>query len=257
MSFDLQTPQGWLWLTLFVMSLGAAAIFLVAKRRTADEETDGILHGIVPVIAATSYFGMACGQAVLRLPLGADPASQVEFYYARYLDWTFTTPILLYALATTAMHSGLRRHGAVFGLIAADVLMVLTALFFGASPEPWIKWTWFAISCGAFLAVYYVIWGPLLEENRKERADVQATFKRNGAILSAIWFVYPLVLLVGTDGLKMISPTLTTAAIAVLDIAAKVVFGLMAVAARARIVDRDLGEPGQVAVRATVVAPAE
>ncbi len=162
----------WLWFTLIVMSLGAAAIFFVGKKRTASEETDTILHGIVPVIAASSYFAMACGQAVIRLPLNADPAGQWEFYYARYVDWTFTTPILLWALATTAMHSGMRRHGAVFGLIAADVLMILTALFFGASPEPWIKWTWFLISCGAFLAVYYVIWGPLREENRKEREDV-------------------------------------------------------------------------------------
>ena len=240
------TVRFWLWLTLTGMALGAAAILFVAKRRTADEEIDGILHGIVPILAATSYFGMACGQAVVRLPLNAaDPASQWEFYYARYVDWAFTTPILLVALATTAMHSGMRRRGLVFGLVAADVLMILTALFFGASPEPWIKWTWFLISCGAFAAVYYVIWGPLLAENRKEREDVQATYRRNATILSAVWFVYPIILLFGTDGLRTIDPVVTTAGIAILDLVAKVVFGLMAVTARSRIVDRDLREDGK------------
>lgn len=237
------TVQFWLWLTLAGMSLGAAAILFVAKARTADEQMDGILHGIVPIIAATSYFGMACGQAVIRLPLNAaDPAAQWEFYYARYLDWTFTTPILLFALATSAMHSGMRRHGAVFGLIAADVLMILTALFFGASPEPWIKWTWFLISCGAFLAVYYVIWGPLRAENRREREDVQAAYTRNAAILSVLWFIYPIILLVGTDGLKLVSPLVTTAVIAILDFTAKVIYGLFATLGRAKIVDRDLSE---------------
>ncbi|WP_375464373.1 bacteriorhodopsin [uncultured Methylobacterium sp.] len=239
------TVSFWLWLTLAGMSLGAAAILFVAKARTADEEVDGVLHGIVPIIAACSYFAMACGQGLIALPTSAEPAAQWDFYYARYLDWTFTTPILLFALSTAAMHAGMRRHGAVFGLIAADVIMVLTALFFGASAVPWIKWTWFAISCGAFLGVYYVIWGPLREENAKEGEDVRTTYIRDAAILSVIWLLYPLVLLVGTDGLKIIDPVLTTAGIAVLDFAAKIVYGLMATFGRARIVERDLREGGK------------
>ena len=97
----------WLWLALAGMAVGAVAILLTAKKRTADEETDGILHGLVPIIAASSYFAMACGQGSLLLPFGADPATaQTTFYFARYLDWTFTTPILLFSLASTAMHSG-------------------------------------------------------------------------------------------------------------------------------------------------------
>lgn len=80
------TVRFWLWLTLVGMARGAAAIFFVAERRTADEETDGILHGIVPMIAATSYFAMACGQAVVRIPPTGDVTAQYEFYYARYVD---------------------------------------------------------------------------------------------------------------------------------------------------------------------------
>ena len=234
------TVQFWLWLALACMAVGAAAILAKAKKRTADEEADGILHAIVPIIAACSYFAMACGQGSFPQPLGAPAADQSFFYYARYLDWTFTTPILLFGLASTAMHSGLRRRGAVFGLIASDLLMIATALFFGLSVTPWIKWTWFLISCGAFLAVYYVIWVALREENRKERDDVQSVFARNASILSVIWLIYPFVLLIGTDGLKLIDPGWTTALIAILDVTAKVFYGFMAVSERSRIVDRDL-----------------
>ena len=107
----------------------------------------------------------------------------------------------------------------MFGLIGADVLMIATAPFFGLSTTSWIKWTWYLISCGAFLTVYYVIWGPLKQENAKEREDVRSVFTRNATILSVVWLIYPLVLLVGTDGLKLVDPTITTAAIVILDLA--------------------------------------
>ncbi len=236
------TVQAVPWLTMFVMAAGGALIFLVAKKRTEDEETDGILHGIVPIIAACSYFAMASHQGAIGLPLGVEAGASRDFYFARYVDWMFTTPILLYALSTTAVHSAHRRHGAIFGLLAADVLMIPTALFFGAPETAWIKWTWYAISCGAFLGVYYVIWGPLRAESLKEREDVRATYGRNAAILSVIWLIYPLILAVGPDGLGIISPVASTAGIAVLDVTAKVAFGLLAVLSRARIVERDLSE---------------
>ena len=51
------------------------AIFLFSKKRMEDEETDGILHGIVPLIAACSYFAMATQQGATPLPLGAEEAT--------------------------------------------------------------------------------------------------------------------------------------------------------------------------------------
>jgi bacteriorhodopsin len=53
------TPQFWLWLGFAGMAAGAAVILFIAKRRTPAEEADGIIHGIVPIIAACSYFAMA------------------------------------------------------------------------------------------------------------------------------------------------------------------------------------------------------
>ncbi len=73
-----------------------------------------------------------------------------------------------------------------------------------------------------------------------------------------VWFIYPIILAIGTDGLKYIGPTATTAGIAILDLVAKVAFGLLAVTSRAKIVDRDLNEVRTVgSSRATGLAPAE
>ena len=233
--------QFWLWLDTVAMLLGGFAILGVGKRRTGHEQAHTIYHGIVPIIAACSYFAMAVGQGSIILPLGAPEANGRLFYYARYIDWTFTTPLLLLSLCYTAMHSGLRRGGLVAGLLLADLVMILTALFFGLSEVAWIKWTWFLVSCVAFLAVYYVMWLPLLEETRSEAAAVQSDYRRNAVILSVVWLVYPLILAVSTDGLGIIGTGAGVALIAIIDLIAKVVYGLLTVASMTKLVGEEQG----------------
>ncbi|MFC6390393.1 bacteriorhodopsin [Methylorubrum zatmanii] len=237
------TPQFWLWLGFAGMAAGAAFILFLGKRRTPAEEADTIIHGLVPIIAACSYFAMATGQGSLVLPAGPEATDAArQFYFARYIDWTFTTPLLLLGLARTAMHSGMRRPAVVWGLIGSDLIMIVTALAFGLSQVAWVKWTWFAISCGAFLAVFYGIFVQLREENAAERADMRAAFLRNAVFLSVVWCAYPVVLLVGQDGLGLLPPALALAVIAILDLTAKVVYGIVATIETTRAVDRDLAE---------------
>jgi bacteriorhodopsin len=120
--------------------------------------------------------------------------------------------------------------------------MIVTALAFGLSNVAAVKWTWFAISCGAFVAVFYGIFVQLREENAGERADVRKAFLRNAVFLTGVWCAYPVVLLIGQDGLGFLSPTLALAVIAILDLTAKVVYGIMATLETTRAVDRDLME---------------
>ena len=236
------TAQFWFWLTTFAMLAGGLAILALGKRRTPGEEAHTVLHGIVPIIAACSYFAMAVGQGSIALPIEGVSGATRDFYFARYVDWTFTTPLLLTALSLTAQHSGVRRHGAMAGLLLSDVMMIATALFFGLSVTSWIKWTWFLISCVAFLGVFYVLWVSYMQEVKAERADVQANYRRNATILSVLWTGYPLILLIGTDGLGVIGSAASTAVIAILDLTAKVGFGLMVTTSHAKTVDRDLAE---------------
>lgn len=235
--------SSWLWLGCLGMALGAAVILFGGGAKTPKEGLTTILHGIVPVIAACSYFAMATGQGAIIRPNdvpGAD--AQFTFYYARYIDWLFTTPLLLTSLAMTAMHTGLRRPGLLVGIIASDVLMIVTALFFGLTATPWIKWTWFGISCGAFLAIYYVIWWPLRAEAANQRPDVRETFRINATILSVIWFIYPIILLIDPEGLHWIDSTTAVACFVILDLSAKVAYGLFSAARHGRIAQADVAE---------------
>lgn len=235
----------WLWLTTAVMTLGGLAILFLGKRRTKTEESQTALHGIICIIAACSYFAMATGQGAIVLPILGAPVGEHTtrvFYYARYVDWTFTTPLLLITLATTAMHAGPKRVGTISAVVLADVMMILTALFFGFSEIVWIKWTWFIISCVAFLGVYWGIWVSQLEANKLERDDVRTNYRRDATILSVLWLLYPFILLVSPDGLYTIGETTAIALIAIVDVLAKVVFGLIVVQADAKTTDRDLSE---------------
>lgn len=247
-----------LWLTTFVMTAGGLAILAVGKRRTPSEELHTVCHGIVPLIAACAYFAMATGQGSIVIP--ADPAVAAEpariFYFARYIDWAFTTPLLLVTVSLTAMHAGPKRAGALLGIVLADLLMIVTAFAFGASIVPWIKWTWFLISCVAFLGVYYVLWVSLLQASAGERADIRTSYRRNAAILSVLWLIYPLVLAIAPDGLGLISDAASVLCIAVLDVASKVVYGLMTVASDAKATDRDLAAAGPRAASAPRAAAA-
>ncbi len=242
------TSQFWLWLDAIAMAVGAALILVIGKRRTASEEGHTIYHGIVPIIAACSYLAMALNQGSLVLPVGelVNPAQGTAlvvgrtFYFARYIDWAFTTPLLLLPLALVATHSAPRRPNLIAGLLLADLLMVVTALFFGLSVDPVAKWLWFIVSCGAFLAVYWVMWVPLRQQAAAEREDVRSNYGRNAAVLSVLWLIYPIILLFGTDGLGVMGPVLSVASIAVLDFVSKVIYGLMTVGGFARITERDL-----------------
>ena len=122
-----------LWITTVVMLAGGLLILFTGKRRTPAEELQTVLHGVVPIIAACSYLAMATGQGLVVLPTDAAVAAGAAaptriFYFARYVDWTFTTPLLLLSLGLTAMRKGPKWYGALTGAVLADLMMIVTGI---------------------------------------------------------------------------------------------------------------------------------
>ena len=244
-----------LWVTTIIMLAGGLLILAKGKRRTTTEGLNTVLHGTVPILAACAYFAMATGQGLVVLPtdsavLNGTDATRI-FYFARYIDWLFTTPLLLVSLGIAGMHNGVKRPGPLAGAVIADVLMIITAFNFSASEVGWMKWTWFLISCVAFLGVYYVIWVSQMEANAIERADVRSNYKRSATILSVLWLVYPLILAVAPDGLNVMSDGLSVLGIAILDVLSKVAYGYLSVSSDEKLVDADLSETRTASSRVT------
>lgn len=231
--------QNFLWTGAIGMAVGGAALLRVGQRRTSAEETQTIIHGIVPLIAACSYFAMAVGQGSTVLPDGR------LFFFARYVDWLFTTPLLLLSLALSGIPTAPKRYGLLAGLLLADVMMVVTGFAFGASITPAVKWTWYAISCGAFAAIGYVMAVPLLEATAGERGEVQSAYRRHTMLLAGLWTAYPIIIIPAPDGLGLMPEATATGLLMVLDLVSKVGYGLLTTKSDAAITSRTLAETRQ------------
>ena len=108
-----------------------------------------IITTIITTTAAISYFAMATGHGVSyhhiveRQQHNHVPDTTHDIYrqvfYARYIDWAITTPLLLIDLGLLAGISGAH----LFIAIVADLIMILTGLFaaFGKEDTPQ-KWGW-------------------------------------------------------------------------------------------------------------------
>ena len=179
------TETNWLWIGAIGMIVGSLVLFAAGGRRTQDEEGHTLIHGFVPLFAAISYFAMAVHQGEATLTSGR------VFLYARYLDWTVTTPALLLGLSMVGLHGARRRPGLVAGLLTSDIVMIVTGLFFGLSQVPVIKWVWYGASCVAFLAVLWVLFAPLMQEARARDQVRRDVYMRNAVLLTVLWLIYP------------------------------------------------------------------
>lgn len=112
-----------------------------------------------------------------------------QVFWARYVDWSLTTPLLLLDLSLLAGLNG--AHISI--AIIADIIMVLTGLFaaFGTEGTPQ-KWGWYAIACIAYLVV---IWHLAVNGRAQAAARSQQVASFYYAIAGftlLVWTAYPM-----------------------------------------------------------------
>ncbi len=176
------TVQLWLWIGTFGMSLGLLALFFpMQKNKLVSEEGDSIAHFLVPMIAMTLYLLMALGHGSVVLPSGR------VFYYARYIDWSVTTPLLLLSLVGGAVRGHAKKRGALIaGLVISDVYMIVTGLVAGWTDDPQLKWWFYLLSCISFIAIYALLWGPF--KKLSESSPDGHVYRKKALVLSVVWF---------------------------------------------------------------------
>jgi bacteriorhodopsin len=239
---ETSTQQTWLWIGTIGMALGAVAIYVLGGKGRGQHHR--ITSVFVCAIAACMYLLMAYGQGVAIFTEttvamtkdGLDVSTGFNLvYWARYLDWIITTPLLLIGLLTLAIRPSVGteaardRHALIAGVIGADVLMIVTGFIGTVSFVPMHKYMWFAVSCGFFLAVLAAIWGPVRAAAAEQGAEVAGLYSRLAGILSVLWFIYPILWLLGTEGTGTISRNAEVITFAIIDLTAKVVFGILLV----------------------------
>ena len=217
------TVAFWLWAGTIGMSVGLVLLFFpMQKNKSVSEQGDSIAHFLVPMFALTLYLLMALGHGSVLLPSGR------VFYYGRYIDWSITTPLLLLSLVSSAVQGHTQKRGALIaGLIISDVYMIATGLVAGWTDDPTLKWWFYSLSCLSFLAIYGLLFGAFRELSLTSPKG--HIYRKKVVALSAVWLAYPIVFLLGQEGLRLWSPVVDAVLFTCLDLVAKVAYGLWAV----------------------------
>ena len=188
-----------LWVAFAVFALSTATFSLLSWNIPISKRLYHVLSTLVVLTATVSYFAMASGDGVsYRCERVTDHHDNVpdtshtvcrQIYWARYVDWTITTPLLLAQLCVLAGVDGAHTLMAT----AASLVMTLSAAFaaFG-NKHTAQKWGWFTISVLAYL---FVIWHVAVNGGRTARVKGDKVAKVFGGLAAyefVLWTIYPM-----------------------------------------------------------------
>jgi bacteriorhodopsin len=222
----------WLWIGTAGMFLGM--LYFVARgwgETKRNRQEFYIVTIFITAIAFVNYLAMALGFGLTTITLGGE---QVPIYWARYTDWLFTTPLLLIDLGLLA---GASREE-LSSLVGLDVLMIATGAIATLSAGPGVlsegarRIVWWGISTGFLLVLLYMLYGSLDEKASRLSGDAKSTFSTLRTLIVVVWLVYPVWWILGTEGLRIVPLYVETAGFMVLDLVAKVGFGIILLSSR-------------------------
>ncbi|CAN5249614.1 MAG: bacteriorhodopsin [Actinomycetota bacterium] len=220
----------WLSIGTVGMALGTVAFILMGLRAPQGSRYFFVITASITLIAFISYLVMTTGQGSTILTT-ADGETR-EFYWARYIDWLLTTPLLLLDLALLALIRPGQSAGLISGIIGLDVLMILTGLGAGFSTNAFLQVVLFLISTAALVAVLYLVVTRLLQAARGRSPAVARVFNTLAGLTVVLWAFYPVVFLLGSEGFGAVGITTEIFVFMVLDLLAKVGFGFLLLTSR-------------------------
>jgi len=226
-----ETGTRTLWVVFVVMLISSAVFAGLSWNVPISKRLYHVITTLIVIFASLSYFAMATQHGIgyhhvvereshKHVP---DTTKDVyrQVYWARYVDWSLTTPLLLLDLSLLAGISG----GHILMAIVADVIMILTGLFaaYGSEGSPQ-KWGWYAMGCIAYLVVIWhlAVHGRALAASKGGK--VGNFFTAIASFTLIIWTIYPIIWGIA-DGSRKLNVDEEIIAYAVLDILAKPVFG--------------------------------
>ena len=229
------TPGGesiWLWIGTLGMFVGMLYFIARGWGETDERRQEFYIVTIfITAIAFVNYLAMALGFGLTIIDIGGE---ELPIYWARYTDWFFTTPLLLLDLGLLA---GANRNQ-LASLVGLDMLMIGTGAIATLSAGAGVlsvgarRLVWWGVSTGFLLVLLYMLYGTLDDKVDQLGPDVRSTFSTLRTLIVVVWLVYPVWWLVGTEGLNVVGINIETAGFMVLDLVAKVGFGIILLSSR-------------------------
>jgi sensory rhodopsin len=173
------------------------------------------LNFFICLIAAGLYLAMSLG-------LGFQVIYERPTFWVRYLTWFCSTPLLLLDLAFLG-----RTNSLITGsLIGANAYMIATGFVGAITPKP-INLIWYLVSCGAFLAVLYLLLKPYRIQAEQNYPRSKKVFYKLLTAHIVLWSLYPVVWILAATGFGVLSQGSETMSYTLLDLASKVGFGFL------------------------------
>jgi bacteriorhodopsin len=229
----------WIWLALGTVLMGVGTLYFLVKGMGVTDPDAKKFYAIttlIPAIAFTMYLSMLLGYGLTTVTVNGE---LLDIYWARYADWLFTTPLLLLDLALLVDAD----QGTILALVGADGIMIGTGLVGALTKVYEYRFVWWAISTAAMLYILYVLFFGFTSKAEEMRDDVGSTFKILRNLTVVLWSAYPVVWIVGTEGAGVIPLGVETLLFMVLDVSAKVGFGLILLRSRAIFGEAEAPEP--------------
>ncbi|KAN0062043.1 hypothetical protein ACQY0O_006038 [Thecaphora frezii] len=222
--------SSWLWAVFSVMAVTTLAVLAWSMIQARGRRAFHYLFAAVLATASLSYFSMASDLGAVPItvefrrnsPLGAGigglPTRQV--WYARYIDWTITTPLLLLSLLLmTPMPLS-----TIFITLFFDIFMIICGLI-GALVRTSYKWGYFTMGCAALGYVLYSLFVPGLRSSGRFGAGYRTAYLGGVSYLGLLWLLYPVCWGLSEGG-NVIRPSSEMLFYGILDLLTKPVFCL-------------------------------
>jgi len=194
--------------------------------------------GAICLIAALAYLTMAVGGGFyVRCWDGR------EFFYARYIDWVITTPLLLHGLA----HFSNMPDDSFAWVFFTDVLMIISGLV-ASTVEGNERWAFFAFAMLMFIPVLQSICA-IKDTAINVNFDYGIFFDHYGNLLNLTfitWICYPIIWILA-EGTNTLSANGEIFAYTILDVLAKAALGFIIVNAEPCIKGSEIAAAGHVA----------
>ncbi len=204
------------WAYVAVMAASAVGILAMARNPKGVPQYKYLVHVFMVVWSGLAYSAIALG-------VGTVEVGGETVYFARYVDWVVSTPLLLFSLLLTGKYT-LKMEGTITaGLLGSQVIMVLTGLVGDLSPDS-TRWYWYGAGCVALLVVFRLMWTDLYAKAKSQGPELTAAYKASAVYLSVQWILYPMVWALGTPGLGVLGTLLTSVLFIILPIVSKAGF---------------------------------
>ncbi|MFB6125768.1 MAG: bacteriorhodopsin [Halolamina sp.] len=219
-----------IWLALGTIGMLLGMIYFMSKGwdvQDPEQEEFYVITILIAGIAAASYLSMFFGFGLTEVELVNGRV--IDVYWARYADWLFTTPLLLLDLGLLAGAS----NRDIASLITIDAFMIVTGLAATLMKVPTARYAFWTISTIAMLFVLYYLVAVIGEAVQEAGEAAQSTFTTLRNLTLVAWTAYPIAWLVGTEGLGLLGLFGETLLFMVLDLSAKIGFGIILLRSRA------------------------